>query len=101
MVSIVKAIPESSRGGQYSNRCRKLIEKARNNPKGLRFSELATMCRCADMELDRISGSHHIYVNRRSAILVSIQRAAYGKAKPYQVRQVLALMERADLEGGE
>jgi hypothetical protein len=42
-------------------RCFQLLQKARNNPTGLRFAELRRLCRCAGMTLDRTHGSHFIY----------------------------------------
>lgn len=71
-------------------RCLELYEKARNNPVGLRFSELESLCKCIGMRRDRVNGSHHIY--KRDNIpkqMISIQKMSDGKAKPYQVRQLL------------
>jgi predicted RNA binding protein YcfA (HicA-like mRNA interferase family) len=47
--------------------------------------------------LDRTSGSHHIYVRSGIQQLVNIQNVG-GKAKPYQVRQFLRLVERYNLK---
>ena len=51
--------------------------------------------------LERVSGSHHIFAHPRVPELVNIQDRK-GKVKPYQVRQVLELVEQHNLElGGE
>jgi hypothetical protein len=50
------------------------------------------------MALDRIDGSHHIYLSRSPFFLVNIQKMKDGKAKPYQVKQVLEIIEEADLD---
>jgi len=47
--------------------------------------------------LDRIIGSHHIYVHPRIPELMNIQDVK-GKANPYQVRQFLAIVERHNLK---
>ena len=57
------------------------------------------MCRLVEafgFRLDRISGSHHIYVHPAVDELVNLQEVK-GEAKPYQVRQFLQLIERYNL----
>jgi predicted RNA binding protein YcfA (HicA-like mRNA interferase family) len=79
---------------------RKLLEKALNSPQSLRFSEVLKLAQAFGFRLDRISGSHHIL--RRAGIpeLVNVQNVG-GMAKPYQVRQLLKLVERHNLSLGE
>jgi len=47
--------------------------------------------------LDRTRGSHHIYIHPDIAELLSIQPRKDGKAKPYQLRQFLKLLEEYSL----
>ncbi len=47
-------------------------------------------------ELDRVTGSHHIYAHPDLAVNLNLQDVG-GDAKPYQVRQFLRLLERYDL----
>jgi predicted RNA binding protein YcfA (HicA-like mRNA interferase family) len=79
---------------------RKLLGKALNSPQSLRFSEVLKLAKAFGFQLDRISGSHHIL--RRAGIpeLVNVQNVG-GMAKPYQVRQLLKLVERHNLSLGE
>lgn len=51
---------------------------------------------------DRVHGSHHILIHHRTTELLNLQEVS-GEAKPYQIRQLLALVERYDLrlEGDE
>jgi predicted RNA binding protein YcfA (HicA-like mRNA interferase family) len=79
---------------------RKLLEKALNSPQSLRFSEILKLTQAFGFQLDRISGSHHIL--RRAGIpeLVNVQNVG-GMAKPYQVRQLLKLVERHNLSLGK
>lgn len=46
--------------------------------------------------LSRVSGSHHIFAHPHVRELVNLQNVN-GKAKPYQIRQLLQLVERYDL----
>lgn len=46
--------------------------------------------------LDRVAGSHHIFVHARSTRPLNLQKAG-GKAKPYQVKQFLRDIEELDL----
>jgi len=85
-------------GKILTHRCLELLDKARNNPTGLRFSELGRLCRCIGMILDRAAGSHLIYKLERPFFLLSIQRTRDGKAKPYQVRQLIDFIEENGLD---
>lgn len=46
--------------------------------------------------LSRVKGSHHIFVHPDIPELVNLQNVD-GEVKPYQVRQVLRLVERYSL----
>jgi predicted RNA binding protein YcfA (HicA-like mRNA interferase family) len=50
--------------------------------------------------LSRVSGSHHIFTHPKVPELVNLQNQK-GKAKPYQIRQFLTLVEQYNLELGE
>jgi predicted RNA binding protein YcfA (HicA-like mRNA interferase family) len=58
---------------------------------------------CAEafgFQLSRINGSHHIYIHANIPELLNIQNVN-GQAKPYQVKQLLRLIERYNLEMGD
>lgn len=80
------------------SRARKILTAARNNPAGLRFSELQRLSEAAGFVLDRINGDHFVYVRHGIADIINLQPIKGGKAKPYQVRQVLALIDKYDIE---
>jgi predicted RNA binding protein YcfA (HicA-like mRNA interferase family) len=48
-------------------------------------------------ELNRISGSHHIFVHPEIPELINLQNVN-GKAKPYQIKQLLKIIEKYNLE---
>ena len=60
-------------------------------------AELQAALEMFGFRLDRISGNHHIYVHPKIPELMNIQDVK-GKAKPYQVRQFLAMVERHNLK---
>ena len=80
-----------------NKRCRGLIENAKNNPKGLRFSDLQKLCLCCGMLHDRTKGSHYVYKHANPSFTITIQELSDGKAKPYQVKQVIDLIELHNL----
>ncbi len=79
---------------------RKLLEKALARPGNFRFSEMVALVEAFGFRLSRVSGSHHIFVRPGVEELVNIQDVN-GKAKPYQIRQFLRLVEWYNLELGD
>jgi predicted RNA binding protein YcfA (HicA-like mRNA interferase family) len=78
-----------------------LLKKALSSPANLRFEEACALARAFGFRLSRVSGSHHIFAHQNVRELVNLQEVE-GKAKPYQVKQLLALVERYNLSlGGE
>jgi predicted RNA binding protein YcfA (HicA-like mRNA interferase family) len=71
---------------------RKLLLKALNSPQNLRFAEFSTLAAAFGYTLDRINGSHHIFVHPRADRPLNLQDVG-GKAKPYQVKQFLRDIE--------
>ena len=63
------------------------------NPKGVRFTELSKVCELYFGKPRQSGSSHRIYKTPwRGNPRINIQNAK-GKAKPYQVRQVLKAIE--------
>ncbi|MDF1596917.1 MAG: type II toxin-antitoxin system HicA family toxin [Acidimicrobiia bacterium] len=62
----------------------------------VRFSDLIRLCRKLGFEIVRVSGSHHILARDGFAELLNLQEV-HGDAKPYQVRQLVKLVERYNL----
>jgi len=75
---------------------RKLLQKALSSPQNVRFSEMVTLAEAFGFRLSRVKGSHHIFVHPQVQELVNLQDVD-GKAKPYQIRQFLRLVERYNL----
>ena len=76
----------------------KLLESVRRNPKGVRFDDLCRLVERLGFVLRaRAGGSHRIYSNPKVAEVINLQETG-GMAKPYQVRQVLTLVEKYRME---
>ena len=78
------------------SKCDKILAKARNSASYLGFDELCFLAACHGFIFRRTLGSHHIYENpdlgpdkNRN---LNFQNVG-GKAKPYQVRQLLKAIE--------
>ncbi len=76
---------------------RKLLKKLLSGSMNIRFSEAASVAEAFGFKLDRINGSHHIYVHPDVPELVNLQEVK-GKAKPYQIRQLLKIIETHNLK---
>ena len=76
---------------------RKLLAKALSGSKNLRFGEAVELAKAFGFHLSRTKGSHHIFVHTTVRELVNLQQVG-GKAKPYQVYQLLEIVERYNLQ---
>ncbi len=76
---------------------RKLLKKLLSGSMNIRFSEAVSVAEAFGFKLDRINGSHHIYVRSDVSELVNLQEIK-GKAKPYQIRQLLKIIETHNLK---
>ena len=76
---------------------RKTLEKILFGSKNIRFDDLTALVLAFGFRLSRISGSHHIFTHPQVRELVNLQDV-HGRAKPYQVRQFIKLVERYNLQ---
>ncbi len=76
----------------------KLIQKARQAPQNLSFAELCRLCEHFGMRCRKKPGSHRTYRRDLPPKLrpLSVQNCG-GKAKAYQVEQLLKLLEEHGL----
>ena len=79
---------------------KKLLAKAASGSKNISFNEIVTLVEAFGFRLARINGSHHIFTHPQVRELVNLQEVS-GKAKHYQVRQFLELVELYDLKLGD
>jgi len=77
-----------------------ILKRMRRNPKGVTFKDLSKVCDQYFGEPRQSGTSHRVYKTPwQGDPWVNIQ-SAKGKAKPYQVRQVLQAIGRLEEEDG-
>jgi hypothetical protein len=79
--------------------CDKILTKAQSSPNNLSFGDLCDLAECFGWVYRRRSGSHRIYENvdltPDDGRIQNFQEFR-GKAKPYQVRQLLKAIAKLD-----
>ena len=79
---------------------RKTLARILAGSKSVRFEDMRRLVEAYGFYLERISGSHHIFVHPDIPELVNLQKVG-GEAKPYQVKQMLKPVETYNLKLGE
>ena len=74
----------------------KLLKRLLSGSKNIRFTEVVSCAESFGFQLKDISGSHHIYTHPGIPELLNLQNVK-GKAKPYQIKQLLQLIEHYNL----
>ena len=75
---------------------KKLVAQIKNNPANVRFNDLAKVCDYYFGEPRQKGTSHHVYKTPwQGDPRVNIQNKK-GKAKPYQVKQVLTAIAKLE-----
>ena len=79
----------------------KILEEMKLNPKGIRFNDLKKVCEYYFGTPRQSGSSHCIYkTSWPGDPRVNIQNQK-GKAKPYQVKQVLLAIEKLEMSHGK
>lgn len=78
--------------------CSKLLKKARRSASNLRFEEACQLAECYGFEFAHGGGSHRVYKVPGVMEIMNLQRLKDGKAKDYQVKQLLGLIDRLEQE---
>ena len=68
-------------------------QKIRRNPKNIKFQDLVGCLEDNGFSLDRVSGSHHVFVNPDIESPINIQKKKDGTAKAYQVKQAIKIID--------
>ena len=72
---------------------RQMIEELKRNPKNVRFDKLCAVAEAFGFHFRGGKGSHRIYVREGIREILNFQNVE-GKAKPYQVRQFIKVVEK-------
>jgi hypothetical protein len=73
-----------------------LFKKILSGSDNIRFDDVVKVVEAFGFRLSRINGGHHIFKHHQIPNLLNLQNLK-GKAKPYQIRQFLALMDEYNL----
>ncbi|MEB3120123.1 MAG: type II toxin-antitoxin system HicA family toxin [Snowella sp.] len=74
----------------------KILKQILSGSKNISFNDIVTVVEAFGFTLSRVNGSHHIFIHPEISELVNLQNAK-GKAKPYQIRQFLTIVEKYNL----
>ena len=75
---------------------RKLLQRLLAGSKNVSFADAVSCAEAFGYRLDRVNGSHHIFVHDQVPEVLNLQNVK-GKAKPYQVKQLLQIVEARNL----
>lgn len=76
---------------------RKILQRAYDGSKNIRFGDFVTLLIAFGFTLERTSGSHQVFSHEKIPRPFPIQDVN-GKAKPYQVKQLLKFVEEYGLK---
>jgi predicted RNA binding protein YcfA (HicA-like mRNA interferase family) len=83
-------------------KARKVLEKILSGSRNIRFEDAVRLAKALGFELDRVSGSHHIFVHGEvTGLRLNFQPDKNGQMKMYQLRQLLEAMEINGLTIGD
>ena len=71
----------------------KALDEWKKNPKNVRFKSLIKVVEAFGFRFSRGKGSHHIYTREGVTEILDFQEVD-GKAKPYQIRQFISVVEK-------
>ena len=74
----------------------KLFERLKNNPKEATFADIRKLLRQEGFQLDRITGSHHIFKRAAVTFVIPVHNQ---RVKTVYVKRVIELIEQS--EGAE
>jgi len=75
---------------------KKFLKRIINNKQNVSFNDFVQLLNAFGFRLDRIKGSHHIFIHADIRELINIQNVK-GEVKPYQINQFLTLIEKHNL----
>lgn len=73
-----------------------LYQKCKSGIHNVSFDELCTLAGMAGWQFDRQKGSHQIFLHPKYPGIMNFQPVK-GKAKPFQIRQLLRFISENDL----
>lgn len=80
----------------FMSKTGKLFDKVKNNPQDVRFDEICKLAEVFGFKYKGGKGSHKVYSRKGITEILNFQNVR-DKAKPYQVRQFLKIIEEHNL----
>lgn len=71
----------------------KLLAAIRQNPNDVRFDDALRAATLIGFEKKGGAGSHQTFAREGEVVQLNFQNTKNGKAKPYQVKQLIAMMD--------
>lgn len=68
-------------------------QKIRKNPGNVKFQDFISWLKDNGFSLDRVSGSHHIFVHPTIETPINAQKKKDGTAKAYQIKQAIKIID--------
>lgn len=68
-------------------------QRIRGNPRNIKFDDLIGWLKDNGFMLDRISGSHHVFIHPDIGTPINLQKKKDGTAKAYQVKQAIKTID--------
>ncbi|MBP7231355.1 MAG: type II toxin-antitoxin system HicA family toxin [Syntrophaceae bacterium] len=77
----------------------KIYRQAKSSPNNIRFNDLCLLAERAGFVFDHPNGSHKFFKHSIYKDVIMNFQNVKGKAKPYQVRQLIDFIDRHELLG--
>ena len=68
-------------------------QRIRRNPGNVKFQDFVSWLEENGFKLDRVSGSHHLFVHPIIETPINAQKKKDGTAKAYQVKQAIKIID--------
>ena len=68
-------------------------QKIRENPNNIKYSDFVNWLESNGFILDRVSGSHHIFVHPTIETPINVQKKKDGTVKAYQIKQTIKIID--------
>ena len=68
-------------------------QRIRRNPSNIKFQDFVSWLENNGFSLDRVSGSHHIFVHPTIETPINAQKKKDGTAKTYQIKQAIKIID--------
>ena len=72
----------------------KLVQSIRNNPRDVRFDDACKVAEMLGFLSHGGSGSHRVFARPGEPTQLNFQEREGGKIKPYQAKQLIAMIEQ-------